>query len=52
VTRDVAPYEIVGGAPANRIGERFDSPEEREQHDKMLDQPARKFADHAAPRRV
>ena len=24
VTRDVAPYAIVGGVPATRIGQRFD----------------------------
>ena len=52
VTRDVDPYTIVGGAPATRIGERFDTPEEREQHDKMLDQPPHKPAPYAAPRRL
>ena len=26
VTRDVAPYEIVGGVPARKIGQRFDDP--------------------------
>lgn len=26
VTKDVAPYEIVGGSPAKRIGWRFDEP--------------------------
>jgi acyl-[acyl carrier protein]--UDP-N-acetylglucosamine O-acyltransferase len=52
VSRDVLPYEIVGGAPARKIGERFDSPEEREMHDKMLDQPPHKSGPYATARRI
>ncbi|WP_309486927.1 CatB-related O-acetyltransferase [Bradyrhizobium sp. PRIMUS42] len=35
VTRDVAPYEIVGGNPARLIGTRF-SPAEIEAHERAL----------------
>ena len=41
VTKDVAPYTIVGGVPAVRIGERFADPQDRAVHDTMLDSPAR-----------
>ena len=36
VTKDVAPYAIVGGVPARKIGERFPDPRDRECHDAML----------------
>ena len=39
VTKDVPPYEIWGGIPAKKIGERFTSEEDRAKHDKMLAQP-------------
>ena len=39
VTQNVPPYEIHGGVPARKIGERFTDPEERARHDEMLDQP-------------
>jgi acetyltransferase-like isoleucine patch superfamily enzyme len=39
VTRDIPPYEIHGGVPARKIGERFSSPADREVHDKMLAEP-------------
>ncbi len=39
VTKDVSPYEIVGGVPALRISERFNSPTERAEHDRMLTRP-------------
>ena len=42
VTKDVPAYEIHGGVPAKKIGERFSSPEERLAHDKMLDEPAQR----------
>ena len=38
VTRDVPPYEIHGGVPARKIGERFNA-QERAQHDAMLSGP-------------
>jgi acetyltransferase-like isoleucine patch superfamily enzyme/lysophospholipase L1-like esterase len=39
VTRDVAPYEIHGGVPARKIGERFPEGPDRETHDRMLAEP-------------
>jgi acetyltransferase-like isoleucine patch superfamily enzyme len=36
VTKDVPPYEIHAGVPAQKIGERFTSPHDREVHDAML----------------
>ena len=36
VTKDVPPYEIHGGVPARRIGERFRSEAERARHDSFL----------------
>lgn len=50
VTKDVAPYEIVGGVPARKIGERFENDEQREQHDAMLARPPVKGGLHNAPR--
>lgn len=40
VTKEVPAYEIWGGIPAKKLGERFD-PDERMVHDHMLAQPAR-----------
>ncbi len=42
VTKDVPPYEIHGGIPARKIMDRFSSPEQREQHDRMLSEPAQR----------
>ena len=39
VTKDVPPYEIHGGIPARKIGDRFVSAEDRAAHDQMLRQP-------------
>ncbi len=39
VTKDVPPYEIHGGIPAKKIGERFPDPIDREKHEKMLAGP-------------
>jgi acetyltransferase-like isoleucine patch superfamily enzyme len=39
ITKDVPPYEIWGGVPARRIGERFADPADRARHDQMLAQP-------------
>lgn len=41
VTKDVAPYEIVGGVPAKRIRLRF-SEEDQKRHQKMLEGPLAK----------
>jgi acetyltransferase-like isoleucine patch superfamily enzyme len=51
VTRDVAPYEVVGGVPARRIRERFPDPEERARHDAMLAEAPRRGR-YAEPRRL
>jgi acetyltransferase-like isoleucine patch superfamily enzyme len=40
VTKDVPPYEIHGGVPAKKIGERFSTPEQRQLHDQRLSGPA------------
>jgi len=42
VTKDVPPYEIHGGIPAKLIRQRFDDPTDRERHDRMLEEPARR----------
>lgn len=39
VTKDIPPYEIWGGVPAHKIGERFADAAEREKHDEMLRRP-------------
>lgn len=39
VTKDVGPYEIVGGVPARRLGLRFATDADREAHDEMLSGP-------------
>lgn len=39
VTKDIAPYDIVGGSPARVIGRRFLTAEEIEQHQIMLNGP-------------
>jgi chloramphenicol O-acetyltransferase type B len=36
VVKDVAPYSIYGGNPAKKIRDRFDTPEELEQHQYLL----------------
>lgn len=41
VTKDVPPYEIWGGIPARKIGERFPDPADRLKHDQMLALPPR-----------
>jgi acetyltransferase-like isoleucine patch superfamily enzyme len=41
VTKDVSPYWIVGGVPAQKIGERFPDQADRLKHNVALDrQPA------------
>lgn len=44
VTKDVPPYEIHGGVPARKLAERFPHAEDREKHDRMLAEPARRGA--------
>ncbi|MHC5002130.1 MAG: acyltransferase [Planctomycetota bacterium] len=39
VTRDVPPYEVHGGVPARKIGERFPDAADRATHDEMLERP-------------
>lgn len=48
VTKDVLPYEIHGGVPARKIGERFASSTDRARHDQMLSElPVR--GEYASP---
>lgn len=42
VTKDVPPYEIHGGVPAQKIGERFTDLAERLVHDRMLAGPIKR----------
>lgn len=44
VTKDVPAYEIHGGVPAHKIGERFPDPEARAKHDRMLAAPPQQGA--------
>ncbi len=39
VTKNIPPYEIWGGVPARKIGDRFSDPADRAAHDAMLTQP-------------
>jgi len=39
VTKDVPPFEIHGGVPARKIGDRFSNAEARRIHDRMLAEP-------------
>lgn len=39
VSRDVPPYEIHGGVPARKIGDRFATEDQRAIHDRMLAKP-------------
>jgi acetyltransferase-like isoleucine patch superfamily enzyme len=48
VVRDVPPYEIHGGVPAGKIGDRFMNEKDRAIHDRMLEQPASK-GDYCPP---
>jgi chloramphenicol O-acetyltransferase type B len=44
VTKDVAPYDIVGGHPAKPIGRRFESEAQIEEHQRILVANRRKAA--------
>jgi acetyltransferase-like isoleucine patch superfamily enzyme len=39
VTKDIPPYEIHGGVPAKKIADRFNTDEQRQLHDHMLNDP-------------
>jgi len=49
VTKDVPPYEVFGGVPARKIGERFSDQASRDRHDKMLARPP-KCGEFAKPK--
>jgi len=38
VTKDIPPYQICGGIPARKIGDRFPTSEEKHKHDLFLQQ--------------
>ncbi len=40
VVRDIPPYEVHGGVPARKIGERFACEQDRSIHERMLEKPA------------
>jgi carbonic anhydrase/acetyltransferase-like protein (isoleucine patch superfamily) len=42
VTKEVPPYEIHGGVPARKIGDRFATETDRQLHDRMLDEPVQR----------
>jgi acetyltransferase-like isoleucine patch superfamily enzyme len=52
VTKDVEPYAIVAGVPAKQINTRFESEADQAQHDKMLNQPARRWYPFCADRYI
>jgi acetyltransferase-like isoleucine patch superfamily enzyme len=39
VTKDIPPYEVVGGVPARKIRVRFPDPIDRLRHEEMLSRP-------------
>lgn len=45
VTRDVEPYDIVGGSPARTVSRRFVDPDERARHERMLGQGRFEFSE-------
>jgi|JRYH01.1.fsa_nt_gb acetyltransferase-like isoleucine patch superfamily enzyme len=49
VTKDIPPFEIHGGVPAKKIRDRFATAAEREAHEQMLDDPARRFGKFCPP---
>ena len=51
VTKSVPPYEIHGGVPARKIGDRFSDPNAQELHDRMLSEPPRR-GDFCPPMRL
>jgi acetyltransferase-like isoleucine patch superfamily enzyme len=52
ITKDVPPYEIHGGVPGRRIGDRFPDPGDRERHEEMLRQPPQKWGTYCQPLRA
>ena len=49
VTKDVPAYEIHGGIPAKKIGERFAEQASRLKHDQMLKQTPQRFGEYCKP---
>lgn len=49
VTKDVGPYDIVGGVPARKIRDRFNSAQQKT-HSDMLNRKPRKLWNYPAPR--